>query len=509
MDAQLKKKHTRALVSLYDKQAAEPLIKELYAANIEILSTGGTASHIRELGIPVTSVEDLTTYPSILGGRVKTLHPAVFGGILCRPSHQDDQDDIQTYDIQPVDMVIVDLYPFQAMVSAGASHDEIIEHIDVGGISLLRAAAKNYNHVLVVPSASYFNQALDLLTAQQGASTQAERRRMAAAALHVSSHYDTRIFQYLNEGEHQHFKESIEEAHPLRYGENPHQQAVFYGDPDALFEQLNGKALSYNNLLDVDAAMGLMKEFVSPAFVIVKHTNACGVAVREHIGDAWKDALAGDPVSAFGGILMTNRPVDLELARTIQEIFFEVLIAPSYDEEGLRVLSTKKNRIILRSKPSIMPVYRYRSILNGVLWQSQDHKSAAPGQWLQVTRSAVDEEKTNDLVMANAVAKHLKSNAIALVKDQQLVGMGAGQTSRVDALKHAIHKAREFNHDLQGAVMASDAFFPFFDCVEIAHKEGITAVIQPGGSKRDQDSIDYCNQAGMAMVFTGNRHFRH
>ncbi len=509
MDAPLKKKHARALVSLYNKEAAEKLIRALHTANIEILSTGGTASYIRKLDIPVTTVEDLTAYPSILGGRVKTLHPAVFGGILCRPPHQDDQGDIRIYGIQPVDMVIVDLYPFQAMVTAGASHEEIIEHMDIGGISLIRAAAKNYNHVLVVPSASYFPQALDMLAARQGASTLIDRRRMAAAAMHVTSHYDTQIFQYLNEGEHQHFKESIEEAHPLRYGENPHQQAVFYGDPDALFTQLNGKALSYNNLLDVDAAMGLMKEFVSPAFVIVKHTNACGVAVREHIEDAWKDALAGDPVSAFGGILIANRHIGPELANAIQEIFFEVLIAPSYDEEGLRLLSSKKNRIILRSKPSIMPGYRYRSILNGVLWQGQDHKSAAPGQWRQVTRQAVDEEKKNDLLMANIVVKHLKSNAIALVKDQQLVGMGAGHTSRVDALKHAIYKAREFNHDLSGAAMASDAFFPFPDCVEIAHKEGIAAVIQPGGSKRDQDSTDYCNQAGMAMVFTGNRHFRH
>ena len=509
MDPQLKKKHTRALVSLYDKQTAEPLIKALYAANIEILSTGGTASHIQEMGVPVTPVEDLTAYPSILGGRVKTLHPAVFGGILCRPSHPDDKADMQTHDIQPVDLVIVDLYPFETMVAAGASHDEIIEHIDIGGISLIRAAAKNYQHVLVVPSASHYAQALEMLTTHQGASTLADRRQMATAAMHITSHYDTQIFQYLNEGTHQYFKESIEDAHPLRYGENPHQQAVFYGDPDALFEQLNGKALSYNNLLDVDAAMGLMKEFVSPAFVIVKHTNACGVAVREHIGDAWKDALAGDPVSAFGGILIANRPVDLALAQAIKEIFFEVLIAPAFDEEALTLLSSRKNRLILKSKPSILPDYRYRSVLNGVLWQSQDHKSATPGQWRQVTRTAVKEDQANDLVMANAVVKHLKSNAIALVKNQQLIGMGAGQTSRVDALKHAINKAREFNHDLQGAVMASDAFFPFPDCVEIAHKEGIAAVIQPGGSKRDQDSIDYCNAAGMAMVFTGNRHFRH
>lgn len=509
MDEQLRKKHTRALVSLYDKQAGEKLIRALHAAHIEIVSTGGTASYIRKLDIPVTTVEDLTAYPSILGGRVKTLHPAIFGAILCRPSNQNDKQDMQTYAIQPVDMVIVDLYPFQEMVSAGASHEEIIEHLDIGGISLIRAAAKNYEGVLVVPSARYFPNVLNLLEAQQGSSTLTDRRRMAAAAMHVTSHYDTQIYHYLNEGDNLHFKESIDEAYPLRYGENPHQQAVFFGAPDALFEQLNGKALSYNNLLDVDAALGLMKEFVSPAFVIVKHTNACGVAIRANIEDAWKDALAGDPVSAFGGILIANRHIGTELAAAIREIFFEVLVAPSYEDEALRMLSSKKNRIILRSKPGIMPDYRYRSILNGVLWQGQDHKSPVPGQWRQVTRSAVNEDKTDDLVMAMAVVKHLKSNAIALVRDQQLIGIGAGQTSRVDALKQAIHKAREFNHNLRGAVMASDAFFPFADCVEIAHKEGIAAVIQPGGSKRDQDSIDFCNEAGMAMVFTGNRHFRH
>lgn len=509
MDAQLKTKHTRALVSLYDKKSAAKLVRALHAANIEILSTGGTAAYIREMDIPVTDIEELTAYPSILGGRVKTLHPVVFGGILCRPTHQEDKNDIQTYNIQPVDMVIADLYPFQDMVEGGVSHNEIIEHIDIGGISLIRAAAKNYHHVLVVPSASYYDEALQMLEVQQGATNLADRRRMAAAAMHVTSHYDVQIFHYLNEGEHVYFKESIEKVHPLRYGENPHQQAVFYGNPDELFEQLSGKPLSYNNLLDVDAAMSLIKEFVSPAFVIVKHTNACGVALCENIKDAWKGALSGDPVSAFGGILISNRHIGPEMASTINEIFFEVLIAPSYDEEGLRILSSKQNRIILQSKPHIMPDFRYRSILNGVLWQSQDHKATSPGQWRQVTRSPVEDDRINDLVMANTIVKHLKSNAIALVKDQKLVGMGAGQTSRIDALKQAINKAREFNHDLSGSVMASDAFFPFPDCVEIAHKEGICAVIQPGGSKRDQDSIDYCNKAGIAMVFTGNRHFRH
>jgi len=510
MDTQLKKKHARALVTVHDKDAARQLIRTIHSAGMEILSTGGTAAYIREMNIPVTAVEEMTSYPSILGGRVKTLHPAVFGGILCRPDREADQDDMRTYDIEPVDMVITDLYPFQEMVGRGASHTEIIEHIDIGGISLIRAAAKNYDHVLVVPSAGYFEEVTELLESQRGATSLADRRRMAAAAMHVSSHYDTAIFHYLNEGHtHKVFKESIDQAHPLRYGENPHQQAVFFGAPEELFEQLSGKPLSYNNLLDVDAGIGLVREFVSPAFVIIKHTNACGVALRDRMEDAWRDALAGDPVSAFGGILIANRHISAALAETIGQIFFEALIAPSFDEEAIRVLTAGKSRILLRSKPSIMPDYRYRSLLNGVLWQSQDHKSTSPGQWRKVTTAHPDESLENDLVMANTVVKHLKSNAIALVKDHMLVGMGGGQTSRVDALKQAVKKAREFDHDLNGAVMASDAFFPFSDCMEIAHAEGIKAVIQPGGSKRDQDSIDYCNKAGMAMVFTGNRHFRH
>ncbi len=509
MEIQLKKKHARAFVSVYDKDAAKEMIHALDDAGVEILSTGGTASYVREQGFSVTDVEELTSYPSILGGRVKTLHPSLFGGILCRPDTGEDREDMQKYGIRPIDVVVVDLYPFREMVARGASHDEIIEHIDIGGISLIRAAAKNYHDVLVVPSADYFDDIAALLARNEGATTLEDRRQMAALAMHVSSHYDTAIFHYLANGKATFFKESIAESHVLRYGENPHQQAVFYGQPDQMFEKLGGKPLSYNNLLDIDAGMGLIREFVSPTFAIIKHTNACGVAARERIEDAWKDALACDPVSAFGGILVSNRHIGAELAENIREIFFEVLIAPSFDEKALDVLTSGKNRIILRSKPVILNDYRYRSLLNGVLWQSHDHKTTSPGQWRQVTLQGVTSMQENDLVLANTVVKHLKSNAIALVKNNMLAGMGCGQTSRVDALKQAIKKARDFEHELDGAVLASDAFFPFADCVEIADKEGIKAVIQPGGAKKDQDSIDYCNQAGMAMVFTGNRHFRH
>ncbi len=509
METSPQKKHLRALISVYDKAASAPLVKVLHALGIELLSTGGTHKFIRDLGLPVLAVEEISGYPSILGGRVKTLHPAIFGGILARTGKDNDMRDLKDHHIAPIDLVVVDLYPFEQTLASGVSHSEIIEQIDIGGISLIRAAAKNFEHVLVVPGSAYFEKASEILLHNQGKSTLSERRDMAAVAMHVSSHYDTSIFNYLNMGSVNVFKESIADATPLRYGENPHQQGCYYGNPYDVFEQLSGKAISYNNLLDIDAAMGLMSEFSAPTFAIMKHTNVCGVASRDSIDEAWEQALAGDPVSAFGGVLITNRTIDLSVARLIHELFFEVLIAPSYNDEGIELLKSKKNRILLRAKSFLMPDVRFRRLLNGVLWQTTDHKNSMPEQWKHQTarKPIADEEK--DLIFANSVVKHLKSNAIAIVKDLMLLGMGAGQTSRVDALQQAIRKALEGGQALDGAVMASDAFFPFADSVEIAHEAGITAVIQPGGSVRDQESTDYCNKVGMSMVFTGNRHFRH
>ncbi len=503
------RKHFRALISVYDKAASAPLIKALSSLGVELLSTGGTQQFIRSLGLPVSSVEEVTGHPSFLGGRVKTLHPAIFGGILARTGQDTDLRELADHKIEPIDIVVVDLYPFEQTLASGASHPEIIEQIDIGGISLIRAAAKNFEHVLVVPGSAYFEQATDLLLRNNGKSTLSDRRNMAAAAMHVSSHYDTSIFNYLNHGSVNVFKESIPDANPLRYGENPHQQGCFYGKLEDVFQQLSGKAISYNNLLDIDAAMGLMSEFSAPTFAIIKHTNVCGIASRDSIDDAWELALAGDPVSAFGGVLIANRTIDATVAVRINELFFDVLIAPSFDEESLEMLQSKKNRILLRTKSFLMPDSRFRSLLNGVLWQTTDHKNSIPEQWKHKTerKPVADEEK--DLIFANSVVKHLKSNAIAIVKDLMLLGAGSGHTSRIDALQQAIRKANEGGHSLKGAVMASDAFFPFADSVEIAHKTGISAVIQPGGSVRDQNSIDYCNKAGMSMVFTGNRHFRH
>ncbi|MFP4065354.1 MAG: bifunctional phosphoribosylaminoimidazolecarboxamide formyltransferase/IMP cyclohydrolase [Bacteroidales bacterium] len=510
METHIDKKLSRALISVYDKEPVRELVQALHAQNIEIISTGGTMQFIRdELDIPVTPVEELTTYPSILGGRVKTLHPAVFGGILSRPGTQADDEALSEFHIQAIDMVVVDLYPFEKTLLSGAGHDELIEKIDIGGISLIRAAAKNFRHVLVVPSSAYFDEVRELVSANEGVISPAVRRKMAAAAFNVSSHYDTMIFGYMNNGELDVFKESIPEAHPLRYGENPHQQGCFYGKLEDIFEQVSGKPLSYNNLLDVDAAMGLMAEYYAPTFAIIKHTNPCGVASRSSIEQAWHDALAGDPVSAFGGILIANREITGELAEQISELFFEVLIAPGFDEDSLGVLTRKKNRILLRTKSFITPEVRYRSVLNGVLWQTQDHKNSLPDQWQMATVRHPSEEEERDLVFANTVVKHLKSNAIALVKDTMLLGSGMGQTSRIDALKQAIEKAQSQGHDLRGAVMASDAFFPFPDSVEIAHRHGIRAVVQPGGSVKDKASVDFCNESGMAMAFTGNRHFKH
>ena len=503
------KRHFRALISVYDKEASAPLIEALHQLDIALLSTGGTHHFIRGMGIPVQSIESVTGFPSILGGRIKTLHPSIFGGILGRATHKEDLSEMEDHEIEPIDIVVVDLYPFEQTLKAGASHSEIIEQIDIGGISLIRAAAKNFEHVLVVPGSAYFREVVDLLSKNGGMTSIRDRRSMAAAAMHVSSHYDTAIFNYLNDGTLNVFKESIDQATTLRYGENPHQQGCFYGSPEEVFEKLSGKAISYNNLLDIDAAMGLMTEFSAPTFAIIKHTNVCGIASRENIEEAWELALAGDPVSAFGGVLITNRNVDATLATKIHELFFEVLMAPSFEQEAIELLQSRKNRILLKTKSFLMPDVRFRSILNGVLWQTSDHKNSLPEQWKLQTHHKPGRDEEKDLVFANSVVKHLKSNAIAIVKDLMLIGAGAGQTSRVDALQQAIKKAREGGHTLEGAVMASDAFFPFADSVEVAGKAGIRAVIQPGGSVRDAESINYCDSAGMSMVFTGNRHFKH
>ncbi len=509
MEIHTEKRHRRVLISVYNKDRLKPLIKVLHKLDVELVSSGGTMRCISDMGFRVRAVEDLTAYPSLLGGRVKTLHPAVFGGILCRPGLESDSLDMQRHGIEAFDMVVVDLYPFEAALARGASHDELIEKIDIGGVSLIRAAAKNFENVLVVPSADHFDEITALLDSQNGLTSVDDRRRMAATAMHVTSHYDAAIFNYLDNGSVNVFKESIDKSQVLRYGENPHQQGCYYGKLHEVFEQLGGKQLSYNNLLDIDAAMALMTEFSDPAFAIIKHNNACGVACRPKIEQAFDDALAGDPVSAYGGIFISNRSITAGLATIIDEIFFEVLLAPSYDEEALTLLRTKKKRILLKTKPFLMPGSRFRSLLNGVLWQTSDHRNSGPGQWQVATKRKPDAAEEMDMVFANSVVKHLRSNAIALVKDSMLLGAGMGQTSRVDALKHAIAKAQGSRHSLEGAVMASDAFFPFADCVEIADKAGIRAVIQPGGSLRDKDSVEYCDKAGMTMVFTGNRHFRH
>ncbi len=503
------KKVKRALISVYEKEPTIELVNFLHALGVEIVSTGGTLRFIRDMGIPAVAVEEITGYPSILDGRVKTLHPGIFAGILARSARQDHVEELGSYSILPFDMVVVDLYPFQETLASGASHEEIIEKIDIGGISLIRAAAKNHEDVLVVPSSGHYHRVMEVMTALEGGSSLEERRKMAALAMGVSAGYDHLISAYLAEDSDRALHLDFSTQRSLRYGENPHQKAAFYGDLDNMFEQLHGKALSYNNLLDIDAAMGLIGEFSDPAFAIIKHTNPCGVAVRDDIELAWEAALAGDPVSAFGGILVANRPIGADLALRIRELFFEVLIAPDFEGEALSLLAVKKNRILLKSKSVEMPSGQYRSALNGMLWQGRDQEQTAPSIWNAVTRRAPSKEEVGDLLFANIVVKHLKSNAIALVKDSMLMGSGMGQTSRVDALNHAVAKAISHGHELLGGTMASDAFFPFPDCVKIASEHGITAVIQPGGSVKDQDSIDYCDNAGMAMVLTGNRHFKH
>ena len=505
------KKIKNALISVFYKDGLDEIVKALDKQGVTIYSTGGTYKFIKDLGIDAVTVESLTGYPSILGGRVKTLHPKVFGGILSRRDMFSDGEQLNEYEIPEIDLVIVDLYPFEQTVVSGAAEQDIIEKIDIGGISLIRAAAKNYKDVVIVPSVDRYAEFLQIYNEQDGATTLKQRHRFAAYAFGVSSHYDTAIFNHFNKTEHMPvFKCSIDKCSELRYGENPHQKGYFYGDLDACFDKLNGKEISYNNLGDIDAACCLIDDIDQTAFAILKHNNACGMACRDSLLDAWKDALAGDPVSAFGGIIITNRKVTKEVAEEMHKIFFEVCIAPDYDDEALAILRGKKNRIILRRKEFKMPGVMFRNVLNGALVQERDTVVPTADELTEsVTSTKVTPQMAADMAFATILVKHTKSNAIVLAKNGQLLASGTGQTSRVDALRQAIAKAQSFGFDLNGAVMASDAFFPFPDCVEIAHKAGITGVVHPGGSIHDQDSIDYCEKNKMAMVITGKRHFKH
>jgi phosphoribosylaminoimidazolecarboxamide formyltransferase/IMP cyclohydrolase len=498
-----------ALISVFHKDGLDEILVKLHQEGVVLYSTGGTQTFIESLGIPCRSVENLTGYPSILGGRVKTLHPKVFGGILNRRNNAGDQEQIQAYEIPEIDLVIVDLYPFRETVASGAEEQEIIEKIDIGGISLIRAAAKNFKDVVIVASKAQY-AALNQLLSEQGAqSTLEDRKGFAKEAFAVSSGYDTAIFNYFDAGEGSYFRQAYDDAKVLRYGENPHQKGIFYGDFNAVFEQLQGKEISYNNLLDINAATDLIAEFDELTFAILKHNNACGIASRPTVKEAWEAALAGDPVSAFGGVLICNAPIDAAAAEEMNKIFFEVVIAPDYDADALEILKQKKNRIILVQKQNPEAPLQFRSLLNGVLAQDKNGSIQTEKDLKSVTDKAPTAQEINDLLFANKLVKNTKSNAIILAKDKQLCAGGVGQTSRVDALKQAIEKAKAFGFDLNGAVMASDAFFPFPDCVEIAHEAGITAVIQPGGSIKDALSIEYCNKNKVAMVMTGVRHFKH
>ena len=506
------KKIASALISVFHKDGLEPIVKKFNELGVTLYSTGGTEKFIRDLGIDVVPVEEVTSYPSILGGRVKTLHPKVFGGILNRQDHEGDVAQLEEFEIPQLDVVIVDLYPFEKTVASGAPEQDIIEKIDIGGISLIRAAAKNFKDVLCVSSMEDYAEFLDIITDGNGQTTLEERKRFATKAFNVSSHYDTAIFNYFNQnGAETVLKISETSGKQLRYGENPHQEGFFFGDFEAMFSKLHGKELSYNNLLDVDAAVNLMNEFRGddPTFAILKHNNACGLATRETIHQAYVDALAGDPVSAFGGILISNVEIDGATAGEIHKLFCEVVIAPSYSDEALDLLKGKKNRIILIQNDIELPGTLVRTCLNGVLVQDKDHKTDTLDDLENVTKKEPSKQELEDLIFASKLCKHTKSNTIVLAKNKQLCASGTGQTSRVDALNQAIHKAKSFNFDLEGSVMASDAFFPFPDCVEIAHKSGITSVIQPGGSIKDQLSVDYCNENDIAMVMTGTRHFKH
>ncbi|MBS0011661.1 MAG: bifunctional phosphoribosylaminoimidazolecarboxamide formyltransferase/IMP cyclohydrolase [Bacteroidales bacterium] len=504
------KKIKSALLSVYYKEGLEEIVKMLDRAGVKIISTGGTHKFISELGIKAEKVEDITSYPSILGGRVKTLHPKIFGGILARGTKDSDTEQLTEYGIPAIDLVVVDLYPFRQTLESGAAEQDIIEKIDIGGISLIRAAAKNYEDTVVISHRGQYPCLHELLDKRGGMVSLEERRRLAAEAFSISSEYDTDIFNYFNKNEDiEVFRESFSESKVLRYGENPHQKGIFYGNLGKIIEQLHGKEISYNNLLDIDAAISLIEEFDDTTFAVIKHNNACGLASRPQLIDAWKDALAGDPVSAFGGVLIANRGVDEETAEEIDKIFFEVIIAPSYSDEALELLKKKKNRIILVLKDSVRRPDSYRTVLNGLLLQERDMKTESVEDMKPVSLARATGDQLTDLEFANKIVKHSKSNTIVLAGNRQLYASGVGMTSRVDALRFAIGKARSFGFDLSGAVMASDAFFPFADSVEIAYKEGIMAVIQPGGSVRDKESIDFCDDKGMAMVFTGTRHFKH
>lgn len=498
-----------ALVSVYYKDGLEEILAKLHKSGVLLYSTGGTKQFIEELKIPVTAVEELTGYPSILGGRVKTLHPKVFGGILARRENESDKSQLLEYAIPEIDLVIVDLYPFEATVKSGASDADIIEKIDIGGISLIRAAAKNHKDVLIVSHQGQYGKLLDLLNKQDCASSLADRRQFAAEAFATSSHYDTSIYKFFAGENSELFRQSFNQAKTLRYGENPHQKGVFFGDFEEMFTQLQGKEISYNNLLDIDAAVNLIDEFSETTFAILKHNNACGCASRGNVTEAFLAALAGDPVSAFGGIFVTNREVNHLTAEEAAKIFFEVIIAPSYTKEALDVFKGKKNLIVLVRKSDKLQNTQFRTVLNGVIQQDRDSKRETIEDLQSVTVSSPGKEEIDDLLFANRLVKQSKSNTIVLAKGKQLFASGVGQTSRVDALRQAIEKAKSFNFELKGAVMASDAFFPFPDCVEIAHNEGITSVIQPGGSIRDKESVDFCNNHQMSMVTTGFRHFKH
>lgn len=504
------KKISSALVSVYHKDHLEPIIRRLHELGVTIYATGGTQDFIEGLNVPVVPVEDVTDYPSILGGRVKTLHPKIFGGILSRRENSTDITEMEEYNIPEIDLVVVDLYPFEATLASGADEQSIIEKIDIGGISLIRAAAKNFRDVVIIPSRDQYPLLLSLLNEQKGETSLADRQFLAAHAFNISSHYDTAIFNYFNKDRKIGvFKQSLQSSRSLRYGENPHQKGIFYGNLEEIFDQLHGKEISYNNLLDIDAAVSLMAEFSEPTVAILKHNNACGLASRSTLLEAWTDALAGDPVSAFGGIIITNRPVSHAEAESMNQLFFEVLIAPEYDDNALNVLKQKKNRILLVQKKTVLQPSQFRTLLNGVVEQERDSKTESAEDMKTVTKTAPSAVQVADMVFANKLVKHTKSNTIVLAKNKQLLASGTGQTSRVDALQQAIVKALHFGFDLRDAVMASDAFFPFPDCVEIADKAGIKAVVQPGGSVKDQESINYCNAHGMSMVITGVRHFKH
>jgi phosphoribosylaminoimidazolecarboxamide formyltransferase/IMP cyclohydrolase len=498
-----------ALISVYNKDGLLPILEELRRLEVNVVSTGGTYNYINSKGFECVKVEDITGYPSILGGRVKTLHPKVFGGILNRSDLEEDQLQLEEYEIPNIDLVIVDLYPFSETVNSGAKEQEVIEKIDIGGISLIRAAAKNFNDVLVIPSKDQYSYLLDILNNKNGTTDLSERKLMASQAFFISSHYDNEIFNYVSNDRSEALKLSYGDPNKLRYGENPHQQGFFYGDLEKAFVQLHGKQISYNNLLDIDSAIKVINDFEENTFAVIKHLNTCGLATRDNLLDAWKDALAGDPTSAFGGILVTKNTIHKSEAEEINKLFFEVIIASGYSVRALDILKSKKNRIILQLNDENLPLEDTKTVLFGTLVQDRDVKNETKEDLDFVTEKKPAEAEIEDMLFANKIVKHLKSNAIVLVKNKQLIGAGMGQPSRIDAMNQSIEKAKKFGFDLKGAVLASDAFFPFADSVELAHKNGITAVIQPGGSVRDKDSISYCNSNNLSMVFTGFRHFKH